>query len=292
MEDIRHRAIEGFRSLLEAREPRREIIWALMGDPEGTLEVPDQAGKVYCRLYGIDSQTVKAWNHTVYPAAGRRVDVEVLREPGMPDDYYVIGLSRIGYGGYDDEPPPGWLIPHAETHERRPGGGTDVVNVYKRALTELRADAQSTPNMTVYVSAGFYLTTEIEYFVGGNSPAFAAAPGGGQKRYDLLYLDTDTDLLAIRQGTAAAPGLAVRPQPQEDEVPVGWVLFTSEAAIVDSMIIDARIMVLTMGAWGLVPSHPLNPIDGPHTGVLPGGLDEWAGDADMSGIIWNAFFWG
>ncbi len=269
MEDIRRRAIDKLDQLLNLREPRREIMWALMGDGEGTLEVPGQAGKVYVMLYGDIDQTVRAWNRVVSPAVGRRVDVEVIREPGMPDDYYVIGLSRIGYGGYGDDPPPGWLIHHAETHERRPGGGSDVVNVYKRALTELRADAQETPDMTLLVSAGFYLTTEIKYFVGGNSPAFGAAPGGAMERYDLLYLNATTSVLAVRAGTAVAPGLAERPQPQENEVPIAWVLLSTETAIIDSMIIDARITVVTMGAHGLVLIHPLDPADGAHSGTLP-----------------------
>jgi len=268
MEEIRQRVVRRFREVWEAREPRHEIIWALMGDAEGTVEVPGQEGKVYCRLYGRTSLTVRAWNRAVPRAANLRVEVEVLRQKGMPDDYFVLSLSRVGYGGYGGQDM-FYLPPHGETHEYDPAGlGSDIVNVYKRALTELRADAQATPDMTLLVSAGYYLAAGLEYFTGGTSPTFSAAPATGE-RYDLLYLDADTGLLAIREGTAGAPGFATRPQPQEDEVPIAWArIEAGDTAIVYTAIIDARVTIVTMGAQGAVLAHPLDPSGGVHTGEL------------------------
>ncbi len=292
-EDIRRRAIEGWRALQESREPRREIVWALVADAEGTVYVPGAQGKVYCRLFGNDDLTVRAWNRTVSPTANLRVDVEVLREEGMPDDYYVLGLSRVGYGGYEDHIMV-YLPRHSRTHELRPSGaGTDVVDIYKRAFIELRANAQDTPNMTVRVSAGFYMTPEeVDYFSGETSPTFDAAPTNpGYIRYDLLFYDCDEEKLDIRKGTEATPGYALRPQPQVNEVPTAWIrLEFNNTSIQDVNIIDARIVIATMGASGLVTAHPLDPAEGVHTGSLPM-WDRWGSDGEMDGMIWNAFTW-
>jgi len=271
MDELRGRVIGRLRGLFEAREPRWEVVWALMGNGAGVVAVPGQAGKVYCRLLGNIQLTVRAWNQQTPLTNDLRVDVRVIREEGMPTDYFVLGLSRVGYEGYRDEAY-WYLTKHGRTHEYDPEGlGSDIVNIYKRALTELRADAQTTPDMTVYVGSGFYLTPDgMQYFVGDNSPTFSAAPTSGE-RYDLLYVDISTGVLTIREGTVAGSGLAQRPSVEKDEVPICWVLLEAgDTAIVYTMITDARVILATVGAYGSVLAHPLDPMDGVHTGALAG----------------------
>ena len=293
MEDIRRRAIRGLKGLIGTREPRREIMWALMGDAEGTLEVPGAKAKVYCRLFGINSLTVRAWNRVVSPTYDLEVEVEVIRQEGVPDDYYVVGLRRIGYSGYANYYMT-YVPLHGPTHELRPtGAGSDVVNIYKKAIVELRADPQDPIGMTVVVRPGFYMTPEeIGYYSGGTSPTFSGAPGGsGMVRYDLLYFDCDAGILAIREGQEGPIGYALMPQPGSDEVPLAWIkLASGDTAIQDVNIIDARIMIATMGVSGLVTAHALDPAAGAHTGTLPR-YDRWGSDEGMDGGIWNASCW-
>lgn len=273
IDELRQRIIRRLERVIDSREPRHEIVWGLLGDVNGTVSVPNQAGKVYCRLLGIGSNVVRAWNATVPLVANLRVDVEVERLEGMPDDYAILGVAKTGYIGYANETR-FYLPPHHETHEYSSGvGGYDVVNVYNRNLAELRADAQVTPDMTLQISAGLYMT-EINLVIrsAANSPAFSAAPAAGLTRFDLLYLNTENNQYEISEGTAAPVGFAARPLPESGHIAIAWVfLQNGDAAITNSMIVDARVFLLSIGALGLA-GHPLDPqaADAKHTGTLPG----------------------
>ena len=266
--DILHkRIVERLQRFEASREPRHEIIWGLMGDVDGTISVPNQAGKVYCRLLGETSNLVRAWNSTMPLVVNLRVDIEVERQEGMPDDYTVLGVSRTGYGGYIDDTR-NYVPPHHETHEYSSGvGGYDIVNVYTRALAELRADAQATPDMTVAISAGLYMTkTSLVIRGAEDSPTFSAAPAAGIIRYDLLYLDTGTNAYGITEGNAGPPGFANRPLPSSKQIAIAWVFFQNgDTAITNSMIIDARVLWLPIGALEL-KDHVL--LSAPHTDTL------------------------
>ena len=250
-ERTRELAIELLKTILATKEPRWEVVWGLMGDPEGTVTVSNQTGKAYVRLWGQDSLTVRAWNPRTTPINTLRVDVRVWREEGVPDDYVILGTSGIGSSGYTDYPFPGGgaLPPHAPTHEYDPNHlGSDIVNIYQRALVPLRANAQSTPDMTVLVSGGYYVASDgsLAYLSSGNSPTFDAAPASGT-RYDLLYLNASTGVLTIRKGVAAAPAFAAKPEPQLGELPIAWIrLDAGDTTIVWTAITDARIMMDTL----------------------------------------------
>jgi len=256
-----------------------------LGDVDGTVGVPNQAGKVYCRLLGIGSNLVRAWNSIVPLVANLRVDVEVERQEGMPDDYVILGVPRTGYVGYENETR-FYLPPHHETHEYSSGvGGYDIVNVYTRMLAELRADAQATPDMTVAISAGMYMTeTNLVIRGASNSPTFSAAPAAGYNRFDLLYLNTGNNAYEILEGDAALVGLAARPLPTSKQIAIAWVFIQAgETAITNSMIIDARVFLLPIGALEIA-QHPLDPqaADTKHSGTLPG-LHAHVDNEDKSG---------
>lgn len=266
-DELRERALQKLQRFKDSLEPRHEIIWGLLGDAEGTVSVPGQAGKSYCRLFGISTYLVRAWNASTSLVPNLRVDVEVERQEGMPDDYIVLGVSKVGYSGYVNQPRD-YVSPHHETHEYSPGeGGYDIVNVYNRALAELRADSQATPDMTLRISAGLYLTeTTMVVRDRADSPAFTAAPGAGLIRYDLLYLDTADSQYKITEGTAAVPAMASKPLPTDGQIPIAWVLFEAgDTAITYTMITDARILYLPIGALG-VGDHALLSV--PHTDTL------------------------
>ena len=250
---LRQRIIKRLQRFEASREPRHEIIWGLLGDVDGTVSVPNQAGKVYCRLLGIDSNLVRAWNSTMPLVANARVDVEVERQEGMPDDYAILGVSKTGYVGYENAPR-FYLPPHHETHEYSSGtGGYDIVNVYNRMLAELRADAQATPDMTLTISAGLYMTKDgMIIRDAANSPAFGAAPAAGLVRFDLLYLDVADNQYKISAGTAAPVGVAARPLPGSKHIAIVWAfLQNGDTAITNSMLIDARVLYLPLGSLKL-----------------------------------------
>jgi len=249
-EEAKQRAVQAMRRVVDSREPRKETAWGLAGDATGTLAPSGRAGRIYVRLYGHDNQLVEAINRVVNAGVNMPVEVEVLHKRGIATDYRVTGISQeMADLMYPDDDDTGFYLPkHATTHERKQGlNGSDSVNVYKRMLTELRADPQTTPNLTLKVSAGYYMTTAIGYYAGGNSAAFS--PPTAAQRYDLLYLDTTASPIGldIREGTPATPGFAIKPQPLINEVPIAWVRFDGgETTVTESRITDARVTIVTV----------------------------------------------
>lgn len=226
-------------------QPRK--LQALVGDDTSNIEVPDRAGFVFVRLHGDAEQIVEAFYGSeivlVYDQA-----VEVLERRAL-GRYEILGIGGVAYDSISatGDTIYGLLKKHARQHERRNRGegGSDPVNVYLRMLVELRARAQTTPNLTVYVEYGWYSLGAHTLWEGGNSPAFTPPTGFNQWRQDLLYLGSD-DALHILTGTAVAvPTEAAFPTPPANSIPICFVLLTTgQTTITEASITDARI------AWG------------------------------------------
>lgn len=86
-------------------------------------------------------------------------------------------------------------------------------------IRDLRATAQSTPDMTVAVASGrAYIANSLVTYAGGNSPSFTAP--GADNRIDLLTMNA-SGTLAITQGAAAASPSA--PAIPDDLLPICYV---------------------------------------------------------------------
>ena len=226
----------------------RKYTIALLGDGAGNVDVAGRDNWVWVRLEADDTQLTQA---KVKSAIDRVENLAVMVERVLTNgatNYQVIGLAPVPdypNSGYD-----GAVADHAENHEIRDfgAGGKDKLNVYTRSHVELRARAQTTPDMTVYVEHGKYAMNGAEVFwTGGDSPAFTA-PSAGYKRFDLLYFDDAGDL-QIESGTPALASLFTTPSypsaPSGAYFPLAYVLLTGgQTTITETSIADARI------AWG------------------------------------------
>jgi hypothetical protein len=232
------------RVLLEQREPRQEIIPALLGNGDGTtVKVANRPGYHYVRLHGQLSERAIAWNPHTAAVYDLPVDVRVMRRGQTPIAYEVIGVSAaIGQGW--GEP---YLPSHGSTHEYTPGG-YDRINVYQAALVPFRVEPRSMPNMTVRVRWGVYYVSSWQFYGGGISPTFVA-PVSGTRR-DLLYL-TGNKTLAVKAGTVfGVPGALKPPVPEPLvlTVPLAAVyLESTTTTLVEANIEDVRLFINPVG---------------------------------------------
>lgn len=231
------------------RRHAREIVTAILGNNAGTVVATASTRWYWIRLHGDSNQVVRAWNTGfVPPVPNLPVDVEIVKANNITD-YQIIGVS-INKGVAADVNS-GATGSHALQHQRRDfnEGGFDPLDIYTRAIIPLRARAQATPNMTLYVEPGFYSMLGVEtYWAGGNSPAFVAPATG--YRIDLLYLNA-AGALTILTGTAA-PFAPVRPAtPTAGIVPIAYVyLAAATTAVTEYDIEDARVAFGSSGASG------------------------------------------
>jgi hypothetical protein len=279
LDDLRDQARGLLQGILDDKEPRREIIPALMGDIEGTCEVDGREAWSWVRPFHLDSQRMEAWNGgRVRNEAGIPVQVEILLREGQSPSAIILGVGYHGdLGPWErSRDSIAYLPKHGDDHEARPGSGSDVTNVYKRAITELRADAIDPASMQVVVRAGLWYYGAVgKYFEGSGSPTFTAPGSGSGYRWDLLYLKAD-NLLAIKQGSSTGPqvGLISRPDPEPNTLPIAYVLMHDTTTVItDDLIYDAR----------QVASQVLSD--------LVGETARWGSDAVQDGPLWNAGYW-
>lgn len=230
------------------REPFR-YPQAVVGDDSSGIYAP-RPGWVYVRLHGDPDAVIEVFNPRTALASGMVVDLERINVPGAP--YYQIrGVSSyIWYGDsfgqtqFYQSGITGNIAAHAAQHRRGDfgTGGFDPLDIEARMLMPLRAQAQATPAMTLYVGAAYYYVNSFKRWTGGNSPAFTAPAMSA--RYDLLYLGND-DQLHIQIGTAAAWGAAPDfPSVPAGSIPIAFVYLTnSTTTLTESNIVDARVIL-------------------------------------------------
>jgi hypothetical protein len=133
----------------------------------------------------------------------------------------------------------------------------DIVGILFSTFTTLKAKAQSSPNNTVAVQAGTYLSLNglaTRIYAGGNSGAFANTSGAGQNRIDVLSID-DAGVLSITAGVEA--GAPVAPSYPTTKVPIAeiYIRFSGTGVVIkdaDDLVnsyikLDARSLLKFTG---------------------------------------------
>jgi hypothetical protein len=108
-----------------------------------------------------------------------------------------------------------------------------------RAIIDLRAEPQATPDLTLKVQPGGYqLKGQFNIYGGGTSPVFVP-PVSGLNRYDLLSLSA-AGVLQITVGTGGLYTVSF-PATPVDSVPLAYVsMYVGQTEIVETDIIEAR----------------------------------------------------
>ena len=248
----RLRAEQKVAAVLRGERRRFDYVQATVPYHANAAAVAGRAGWINVWLHGDPDNEIEVFNPSTPIASGIVVDLERIPIAGAPY-YRVVGIAAniwyndsFGYTQYYSSGITGNVGSHAPQHERRDFGvgGFDPLDVYTRMFVPLRARAQTTPDMTVNVGAGYYKGNVFKRFAGGNSPTFTTPAPSAPARYDLLYLGSD-DALHILQGTAATYGLTPGfPHVPSGALPIAFVYLTSNTVqITESHIIDARVVL-------------------------------------------------
>lgn len=227
----------------------RKLYIGELGNNSGTVDdtARTTSGQdfVFVRLNQDANQVVSALAAASFPhIADVIVVLELVERKGAPY-YQVLGIApNIVYSTADTT----WSgVPgeHASQHERRDrgAGGFDPLDVYTRALVNLRARAQITPDLTVHVERGFYIFTSVKEYVGGNSAAFVPPAAVSSQRWDLLYLGSDDALHIVSGAVVSGFGTPVYPACPTNAIPIAYVLLrTAQTSILETDITDARVL--------------------------------------------------
>lgn len=235
------------------RRHSRKLWTALLGNNAGTVIHTRGESWVYIRLHGDPNQVVAAYNGAKVATAQANIEVAVERVTLAGKVYYNI--VELASAVFSDSDWASTVTEHAPQHQRRDlgEGGFDPLDVYTRALVNLRARAQIPAALTLYVERGFYfLSGVLHEWLGGNSPAFTIPAGGvfgGARRCDLLYMGTD-DALHIVQGAPTTDGsLPPYPVTPADCIPIAYVYLDSAMTSISELYIkDARVILTASNA--------------------------------------------
>lgn len=224
----RIQAEQGLRAY--TRRHKEITVTATLGTNSGVVDHPTRGDNwIYARLHGDANQIVVIREDGVVPhVANLVVELEEVRKTAS-SYYRVKGLSsRVVYG---TNPWSGTVGLHGWTHERQNGstGGTDPINVYARMVAPLRARAQTTPDMTLYVESGFNPLTG-NLFAGGNTTALTAP--ATQSRIDLLYLGDDDALHWVTGSPGVSPAYPAMVLPS---VPIAFVWLNAATTTLQEM---------------------------------------------------------
>jgi hypothetical protein len=224
----------------------RRII-AVVGDGAGNVESA-RVGYVFVRLFNGEGKMTEARNQSAFLLENNML-VDLLEVRKYARTHYVVaGPSYDFWYDIDSEEDDigNSLRAHAPQHERwdRGQGGSDPVDVFTRMLVPVRAQAQTTPDMTLYVAPGFYDLNGYKYWEGGSSPAFTLPTMTEGSRWDLLYLGDD-DALHILKGVPGSYSStpAFPTDVPAASLPLAFVYITSSTtSLNEAVIADARIL--------------------------------------------------
>lgn len=262
-------------------EGKRETIQALLGDGAGNIDVSGEPGWVWVRLNGDPDGVTEAKNRSTAPLVyGTVVDLQRVW-PGGLGYYELVGLGAgiiyenptVGPGTGSGVGGAAIIAAHAPQHSIGDHGvsGFDPLTVNVRALAPLRARAQTTPNMTVQVDAGYYFINSFKLFPSTTSGAFTAPVPPSSAKYDLLYLGSD-DALHIVAGTPVIGGTPAFPAVPANSIPICFVYLANTSTVIgESQIVDARV-ILTASVPALTPTTGVTSISKSGDAILVGDI--------------------
>lgn len=263
--------------------PKPEFTRGLLGDGLGNVTVPNRPDKSYVRFNRGSTEYFEVFNVTVNPVNDWPVLIGEL--PWLPGLTQVVGTDWAAYeqSGWDDNV--GATSPHAPTHEWPDGSpGSDVVNIYTRAIVPLRAYALGSGSTTVYVNSYEYENPNASGTVWPGLPGIDLAPvmsslSTGTARLMGIYLDPATNTLGIITGVSDIfTDASDPPSPQfpPGVLPAGRIrVYGGQANIGEADIRDARRL------FGYIPTGTSSAASGGYPfGIITVDPDDT--DADYS----------
>ena len=226
-------------------------------DTTDSCKCATRPGYFWVKEYGQHGGYFQVFNTGVQDRVGMPVLTGIEPQSPFRRVIFSIDWGEVPLIFDDDDIPPGAydLPAHAASHEWSDADpGTDIVNVYQRAIVPLRA--QYTDGMKLQVAPALYFDNDdLKMFMGQEVAVTLYVPSssGNHKRV-LLYLNPDTDSIQVQDQVEVDDGAeAIYDDPPAGTLPVAWVyLQYGDTGLVDSDITDARVFLsVSLGAVDL-----------------------------------------
>jgi len=192
-------------------EGRKERWLARLTRFDGNLQVPDRPGYVYAQQLPVDDAPPPV--PVLCIAVQARENLRVWIEKNYEGEWEVVAWWK-GITQQGDYNLQAYLPLHGRDHEwpdRAPR--PDVVNVYPRALTPLRAYPGEAGGLTISVAPLRYIVDgEVVFYTGEfNIDVSGSQPAVGNALYLGIYLDLVSNSVGTTAGATTIDAIPVEP---------------------------------------------------------------------------------
>ena len=228
----------------EQFEPNHNTPWGVIVQVDGSTSPPNRPNMTWVDMYNRSNGRLAVLNDTTIKTAGTPVQLGPAPKPPF---LAVVGTYNDSLHPTDSTTKLGQFNapPHAQNHQYtdETNKGADAVLVYQPALQQLKLT--SSTGLVCRVEPLIYLIDGTrKVFPGATVDLTSYVPSSsGQTRRVLVYLDKDTNNLAIVEGTAVSGAIPIPyPTAPTNAIPSGYVKLTNgQTSIVTATHIeDAR----------------------------------------------------
>jgi hypothetical protein len=236
----------------ERFEPNHNTPWGVIVAVDGSTSPPNRPNMTWVDMYNRSNGRLAVLNDTTLKAAGTPVQLGPAPKPPF---LTVIGTYNASLSPTDTTTNLGQFntAPHKESHQYadETNKGSDALFVYQPAIQPLKITAVSG------------LTCRVEpliYWIDGTRKVFPGAlidmttyvpATAGYTSRNLVYLDKDTNNLAVSGGTAVAGAIPIPyPSAPNNAIPSGYVKLTNAQTTISTAthIEDGRGIMSGNGA--------------------------------------------
>jgi len=228
----------------EKFEPNHNTPWGVIVEVDGFTSPPNRPNMTWVDMYNRSNGRLAVINDTTIKTAGTPVQ---LGPAPKPPYLAVVGTYNDSLHPTDSTTNLGQFntAPHAPNHQytSESNKGADAVLVYQPALQPLKLT--SATGLVCRVEQLIYLIDGTrKVFPGATINLTSYVPGtSGQSRRVLVYLDKETNNLAVESGTAVSGAIPIPyPVAPETAIPSGYVKLTNGQTTISNIthIEDAR----------------------------------------------------
>ena len=233
-------------------EPNHNTPWGVIVEVDGSTSPPNRPNMTWVDMYNRSNGRLAVINDTTIKTAGTPVQ---LGPAPKPPYLAVVGTYNDSLHPTDSTTNLGQFntAPHAPNHQytSESNKGADAVLVYQPALQPLKLT--SSTGLVCRVESLIYLIDGTrKVFPGATINLTSYVPStSGQSRRVLVYLDKETNNLAVESGTAVSGAIPIPyPVAPETAIPSGYVKLTNGQTTISNSahIEDARGFLTGNGA--------------------------------------------